>query len=797
MEDAGADEIGPLWIRRQVFEHSVAVPLLTSSAASQIDFTKLAAELVAASVTTNPASSPAVTYDAWVAAAGLHVRLDSSEDAGIIIEALETNAPDSFVRVNDPKLLAPGRQVNYRQLLIPVPELLAFIKLHAAATISSRFRESADAIWPDPEVTPVPPGSPGSPIAAPASYSLNSPLARQPPSLLGTPASPPLVSACPPSLSPASPRLQQHVAPNTTMPTTPKISPSPIASAAAAGNQSPNPSPTTVAGTPVAPTPQSPAPPSSPGLDTLTRKKTPPPHLGVMIKSQSAIIASVQHAFQRETRLVVNNLKALLLTIAAAYEVVPDPDQSDIASSESGIVMGSGAIAAESGTLARDNNQPKSRKAYSVGSGSEALMEDDNTKYLTRNLPISRQMFEHLSFLLTTTCDPDGAYRPISWVIPQWRDWSSNVQVPLGELTDIITNSLVKVPLQKEIEGSTDVAEIRDLDRRTILRQSIPTTNTSGTGYPHAKEIRISNCTESHFYLLSALGRISMIACRDCTLFVGACVSISLINCVNMRVHAITRVCRMTNCFDTHAYLCTNRYPQIVGENRGLLFAPYNASFATEEVERYLASVGVNPMENVWDKFYRPAHRSLSPADKKDPDLTPAVASVLPPEQFLPFAVPVKIQKSGGNLENPSDGIDQPTGFDEDSERNANSRALFKVPLPLPPPYTEQLKKKCAEITNMRREMRSLEKKLASVTSSAQQMDISVDDQEAGSKDVPMSDGSSSSPGKSGDEEGQTPHVSIKKGVVQSLVQERFREWLTMSGRIRQINDLVRLEQDA
>lgn len=286
-----------------------------------------------------------------------------------------------------------------------------------------------------------------------------------------------------------------------------------------------------------------------------------------------------------------------------------------------------------------------------------------------------------------------------------------------------------------------------------------------------------------------------MIACRDCTLFVGACVSISLINCVNMRVHTITRVCRMTNCFDTHAYLCTNRYPQIVGENRGLLFAPYNASFAREEVERYLASVGVNPMENVWDKFYRPAHRSLSPADKKDPDLTPAVACVLPPEQFLPFAVPVKIQKPGGSPENSSDGIDQTPEFDEDSERNANSRALFSVPLPLPPAYTEQLKKKCAEITNMRREMRLLEKKLAS--HSAQQMDISVDDQEAGSKDVPMSDGSSNSLGKLEDDDGQTPHVSIRKGVVQSLVQESFREWLNYSGRIRQINDLVRLEQDA
>lgn len=790
MVDTESESIGPLWIRRQVFEHSVAVPLLTSTTASQIDFSKLAYELVSASVTNDPKIGPAVTYDSWVAAAGLHARLDSSEDAGIIIEALETNAPDAFVRCNDPNKLAPGRQLSYRQLLIPVPELLAFIKLHAAATIASRFRETADAVWPEADAgaAAVSPGGGTS-----AAYSLNPTIARHAGSHLASPASPPVVSpTVSPSLSPASPRLHYGVHPSAPSPMSDRLTP-PVANSGA-GNQPTTPSPPQSGGGSSAPMSPSSGPPSSPILDGLVRKKT-PTHLTAMVNSQSAIIASVQHAFQRETRLVVNNLKGLLLTVAASYGVVPESTtQTDLVSPESGIVMGGGSMAAEHGTLSRESPQAKPRRANSLGSSSESLMEDDRTKFSTRNLPITKQMFEHMAFLLTTTSGPAGSYRPVSWVVPQWRDWSSDVTIPLGELKEILTNALTRVPLQKEVDGFTDIAEIRDLDKKTILRSSIPPTNAGITNYPHANEIRISNCSDSHFYLLSALGRVSLVACHNCTLFVGACVSLSLINCVNMRVHVIARVCRLTNCFDTHVYLCTNRYPQIVGENRGLLFAPYNAAFARDEVEKCLAAVGVDPNANVWDKFYRPAHRSKSAADKDDPDLTPAVASILQPEQLLPFAVPVDKKRNVSDGDVDSDG--KISGGDGHPERDAtNSKALFSVPLPLPPAYAEQLKKKCSEISNIRREIRALEKRQASI-STPSHPEVLHEDRAEDSKDVPMTDSAGTSPSKGGEEDWDVPTASGKRGVVQSLVQERFREWLAQSGRMRQINDLVRLGPD-
>lgn len=285
---ADALPIGGLWIRRQVFEHSVAVPLLTSASASQIDFARLAAELAAASVNMDPAAPPAVSYADWLAAAGLHARLESSADAGVVIEALETNAPDAFVACNDPEMLAPGQQRTFRELNIPVPELLALIRLHAAATIASRFRESAHAVWPEKGDAPA---SPAAGTQPPAS-------SPPPPGRPGL--SPlPIGQAAPPGVGPVSPRVSGQRAANVPSPLALRIPVSP--------------------GSPA----QTSVPPGSPGADALVRKKT-PTALASMLSSQSSILASAQHSLQRETQLVSANITQLLAVVAASYGLVPE-----------------------------------------------------------------------------------------------------------------------------------------------------------------------------------------------------------------------------------------------------------------------------------------------------------------------------------------------------------------------------------------------------------------------------------------------------------------------------------------
>ena len=900
MPDPDADQIGPLWIRRQVFEHSVAVPLLTTTTASQIDFPRLAAELRAVAVPNDPQTPPAVSYEAWVTAAGLHARLDSSEDAGIIIEALETNAPDAFVRCNDPAKLAPGRQLPYRLLHIPVPELLTFIKLHAASTISSRFRETADAVWVESGETPIPSSPPVSNAASPFASQGQSTIRSESPQMISLPATNGNSANRVPNhmqqdetLRPRNTNISSDSSPasallSSSAPLTKGREQSPLESGTmhslsgesvqkeeqnqmkdqqseagdhqgqtpsnntpdimqdltlTAGKQSPkesthehaegvehkgNQSPihNLTLNTQAIQNPLQGSPlPTSPGIDGIVRKKT-PTYLGAMINSQSAILASDNHAFQRETRLVVNNLKAFLLIIASAYGVGPDigSSQTDSISPESGIVMGGGAVAAESGTLSREAVLGRPRRSNSIGSSTDSVMSDDQGRP-TRNMLITRQMFEHLSFLLTTTVDPSGTYRPVSWIVPQWRDPANTNGIPLGELVDILTTALTRVTITGNLEGSTDVAEIRDLDRKTILRSNIPTTNASATQYPHAKEVRIQNCTECHFYLACTLGRVSLIACKDCTVFVGACVSISIINCVNMRVHAISRVCRVTNSLDTRLYICTNRFPQIVGENRGLLFAPYNAACNRETAQQYLEAIGINANANVWDKFYRPAHRTLSATDRQDPDLTPAVAKVLPPDQFLPFAIPLRNLEPSSALAN---NANQEQNRDSHEEREAFFRPLFDVPLPLPPEYEQNLIQKKEELDKFSREIRACEKKVPGQAmegenpsergamdreaayaneSTMNERERTHDhtsmekesnmEQEAANResDVAMTDNIVTSSPKHGSDDGDQSPTVVRKGVVHALIQERFREWLNHSGRMKQIQDLLRQDQ--
>lgn len=866
--------IGPLWIRRQLFEHSVAIPLLTTSTASQIDFPRLSSELVSASVVRPPAP-PAVTYDAWVAAAGLHVRLDSSDHAAIIVEALLTNAPHAFLRCNDPAQLRSSDPMHYRSLVIPVPELLAFVKLHAAATISTNFRSIADAVWPDIDL----PLTQQQLFLQHQRHTPTSPIPSQPSSILPislTPASPrfsssnspaPSQRSSPPQTATVSranpieslPPFQQNLTSSATS-SQGEISVQPVQSqnfdhpqaqsqtqpsSQSHSNQRTNPQllsepqvqpqvqahprpqhPTQPLSTPQPQTsslsppqsqsqhpPTSQAPvanltPSNGPLDSMVRKKS-SSHISPMINSQSAIMASAQHALERETRLVIGNLKALLLVIASAYGFPLNPQML----SESPVHVQSGAVAVESGTLSNATSNEVVRRpqgsTFTPGgpleppAPTDTVMEDE-THSEGNEVEITREMFEHLSFLLTTVSEPSGAFREMSTIVPTWRNKSSTDTVPLGKLVDTVTKALTCLSENEHSKGVIDVIEVGNLERKTILRSCVPQTNTAGSNtFVNGCDVRVTNCNESQIYLLCSLGRVSFINCRGSTLFLGGCTSVSLINCENVRLHAVTRVCRVTNCFDTHLYLCTNANTQIVGENRGLIFAPYNVAYSEDEVQRHLDDVGVDPYRNVWDKFYKPALRGPARADRQQEELTAVQARVLAPDQFLPFGVPVHMPASGGSKD--SEGREE-TGSGK-GELWPGMDALFHVSIPLPVAYGEQLKLKQGHILKAKAEVRAMDKRWASSwmqgKKGAENEGKGGDgDVEPGSKtkDIAMSEGGGDGKDveKVGSEEkGGQMMRATRTGVIESRIQDRFYEWLSQSGRVRQVNDLFRLEQES
>ena len=107
-----------------------------------------------------------------------------------------------------------------------------------------------------------------------------------------------------------------------------------------------------------------------------------------------------------------------------------------------------------------------------TSSTSDAVMADDNiTSSSTagktspvNQIAITGQMFEHLSFLLTTTTDAAVTFRPKSSVVPVWTNAATDeASVPLDELTNIVTMDLTRIPSQEAIEGVIDITDISNL----------------------------------------------------------------------------------------------------------------------------------------------------------------------------------------------------------------------------------------------------------------------------------------------------------------------------------------------
>jgi Tubulin binding cofactor C len=531
----------------------------------------------------------------------------------------------------------------------------------------------------------------------------------------------------------------------------------------------------------------------------MQRKKTVPHSPGAaLINSPSAIVAGVTHSLQRETHLVASNMTAILTTIAATYGILPQsgssPAQSiattrsTAASKDSPPVAPRDAEAALSianGTADGTVSPPGSGKLQrSSTAGCESATTSESSASAATStrasaihgMMISRSLFEHLSFLLTTTSTAGDTRRSISCIVPEWRDSASTDAVPLGRLVQITTAALTYVAAEPG-SGPIDTAEIRDLERKTIIRSRLPVTGDDDTSdFPHGREVRITNCSESFVYLMCSLGRVSLIGCREVTLFVGSCVSVSIIGCDRVRVHTIARVCRVANCFDTTVYLCTNRRPQIVGDNRGIVFAPYNAAYPY--IKRDLAAVGVDPTRNKWDTFYCPTPRASGGfSTDEGGEVSPSIVSILPAQRFLPFAVPVALVE--GDSSSPS-----AVGASSDAalsssvdllERDPTSlRILFTMGLPLPAEYQAAIDERRQLLESLLEEVNNIES-LAAPAPTEQRGETGFI--------TPPSDAPSSS----------AEHLRV---MTHTVVHDRFRDWLISSNRLRQVHDLVRLDPE-
>jgi len=128
----------------------------------------------------------------------------------------------------------------------------------------------------------------------------------------------------------------------------------------------------------------------------------------------------------------------------------------------------------------------------------------------------------------------------------------------------------------------------------TILLKPNPTETSSGasaaSGEPNfvgnlmnsqrLHDLDISECSDAHFYLLQPFEHATISACTGCTIVVGAVAGLlHVVDCEKTTITSASRRLLVSNSSDVTVYVFTPSPPLLVGDNRTCQFAPYNTYY--------------------------------------------------------------------------------------------------------------------------------------------------------------------------------------------------------------------------
>lgn len=163
------------------------------------------------------------------------------------------------------------------------------------------------------------------------------------------------------------------------------------------------------------------------------------------------------------------------------------------------------------------------------------------------------------------------------------------------------TAALAKLSLKKEEDPRAkqpdiDVKELNYTHLRgtTILLKPNPTEASSGasaaSGEHHfvgnlissqrLHDLTISDCSDAHFYLLQPFEHATISACTGCTIVVGAVAGLlHIVDCEKTTVTSASRRLLVSNSSDVTVHIFTPSPPLLVGDHRTCQFAPYNTYY--------------------------------------------------------------------------------------------------------------------------------------------------------------------------------------------------------------------------
>ena len=318
-------------------------------------------------------------------------------------------------------------------------------------------------------------------------------------------------------------------------------------------------------------------------------------------------------------------------------------------------------------------------------------------------------------------------------------------------------------------------------------------------------DLAISDCSDVHMYLLQPFENVTIAACTGCTIVVGAVAGLlHVVDCERTKITTAARRILISNSCDSVMNVFTPTPPLLVGDNRSCQFAPYNTYY--EGLREDLLATGLAAAAAPAEGNQSPFHGSRSIENEGDwPPLQCASNKWKQPIEISKLEIP-QVAKGGSNSPPLGSPSSSPGADDRAPNSNAASIGDSTVEAPILLPASE---------------FHILFVPLESETARQRRLELEMQESTGGNAEPPSTESKycrvlaevlQFSPFRLPIEYERRALVkadrmrSIQQAIRKSIPEDKqqqfeeelnrgFRDWLTTSGNLRQVLDLVHLER--
>ena len=282
------------------------------------------------------------------------------------------------------------------------------------------------------------------------------------------------------------------------------------------------------------------------------------------------------------------------------------------------------------------DRQSKNEKKKSGGNGGDAIGEkksnnDDGSllEFIRSHLVVCEPLSSELHH--TPTLDVHGCQR--TTMIQTLKNCTRVTEgVVTKTFVNVGSNGVMEngAPPTMDIEGGESVKEVG------------------------LQDVHVANCHGSFLYMLLPVRFAVVQSCEDCTIVVGACQGVlSLERCTRVTIMCCGQQLRVSNCIDCTVHTYTTHPPVLLGDNRGLKFAPYNTFY--HDLPTHLQCTGLitkkgTPRNDEWNNVINldDTNNGGGGGSRGVASSSSALFKRMDPEEFVPFEIPSLMENVGG-----------------------------------------------------------------------------------------------------------------------------------------------------